>query len=680
MMIDFVIAVLCTLFVLYLPGMLLVMSFRVKPIFSFAVAPIVSIVCYELISIALSLVGVSYSWTVSFVPLSCVAAACFVISLAVFRRKSDVANGWSKTKITTREWMTFCLYIAMGLAVGVYIFVSVIDVDLSFMQAWDNAWHISLIRTFLDTGVYSPLVTTAYPDSASPLDGSTSSFYPAAWHLIAAMIVDLTQCPITLSANAVNYVFATVVYPSGVYVLLSVLFGNDTKKLFWGSLASIAFAAFPWLLLTFGPLFPNLASLALMPVVSALFISLFEKGSRKPVRAIRFALFIMGGVALALVQPNTVFSCAVFLAPFCIYEIVKSVYERCGGGGKGVVFSAAAGLVFFIFVATIWVALHGASFMQSTVTFNWASYASKSQAVINALSLGYVNLLAAQPLLATFVLLGVLYTLYQKKYLWISVSYLVICVILCAVACSDGAIKSLLAGFWYTDGQRIAATAAIIATPLACLGMASIAKLASRLFAFAVGKAPSLHDSKVFCFAAYAFMALIILYPNFTLPGYGDIQTSFGKVRTTMDASYSLESNVLDEKEISFLEEVSEAVSEGELILNQPHDGSVFAYGLYGLDVYYRTFGNEWAEAESAESELTRLGIDDYTEEPDVREAMSEIGARYVLVLGQDNEDEYYLGSYLENDWTGINDITDETPGFEIVLAEDDMRLYRITD
>lgn len=679
-MIDFVIAVLCTLFVLYIPGMLLVMSFRVKPIFSFAIAPIVSIVCYEFIGIAFSLVGVSYSWTVSFVPLSCVAAACFVISLAVFRRKSDVENGRNKTKTTAREWMTFCLYIAMGLAVGVYTFVSVIDVDQSFMQAWDNAWHISLIRTFLDTGAYSPLATTAYPDSVSPLDGSTSSFYPAAWHLIAAMIVDLTQCPITLSANAVNYVFATVVYPSGVYALLSVLFGNDAKKLFWGSLASVAFAAFPWLLLTFGPLFPNLASLALMPVVSALFISLFEKGSRRSDRAIRLVLFVLGGVALALIQPNTVFSCAVFLAPFCIYEIVKSVYGHCGGGAKGVMFATAAGMGFFFFVAAIWIALHGASFMQPTVTFNWASYASKSQAVINALSLGYVRMLAAQPLLAAFVLLGVLYTLYRKKYLWISASYLIICVILCSVLCSDGAIKSLLAGFWYTDGQRIAAAAAIIATPLACLGMAATAKLTSSLFCFATGKAPSVFDSKVFCLAAYALMTLIILYPNFTLSGYGDIQTSFGKVRATMDASYSLESNILDEREILFLEEVSEVVPNGELILNQPHDGSVFAYGLYGLDVYYRAFGYESAESESTESELTRLGVGEYTEELDVREAVNEINARYVLVLGQDNEDEPYLNSYREDDWMGINNITDETPGFEIVLAEDDMRLYRITE
>ena len=38
----------------------------------------------------------------------------------------------------------------------------------------------------------------------------------------------------------------------------------------------------------------------------------------------------------------------------------------------------------------------------------------------------------------------------------------------------------------------------------------------------------------------------------------------------------------------------------------------------------------------------------------------------------------HFLFSYEQNDWFGIDRIDDDTPGFEIVLSEGDMRLYRI--
>ena len=37
-----------------------------------------------------------------------------------------------------------------------------------------------------------------------------------------------------------------------------------------------------------------------------------------------------------------------------------------------------------------------------------------------------------------------------------------------------------------------------------------------------------------------------------------------------------------------------------------------------------------------------------------------------------------YLFSYYPDQWTGIDAINDQTPGFEVVLSEGDMRLYRI--
>ena len=65
-----------------------------------------------------------------------------------------------------------------------------------------------------------------------------------------------------------------------------------------------------------------------------------------------------------------------------------------------------------------------------------------------------------------------------------------------------------------------------------------------------------------------------------------------------------------------------------------------------------------------------------------MQEAVESIGAEYVLQLDQGEPDveSPRLFTY-ENGkkWRGIDGIRDDTPGFEVVLAEDDMRLYKIT-
>ena len=64
-----------------------------------------------------------------------------------------------------------------------------------------------------------------------------------------------------------------------------------------------------------------------------------------------------------------------------------------------------------------------------------------------------------------------------------------------------------------------------------------------------------------------------------------------------------------------------------------------------------------------------------------VQEAVDDIDAEYVLLLDQgenDEEERQRFWSYYPEQWIGIEAISDDTPGFTVVLAEDDMRLYKI--
>ena len=81
---------------------------------------------------------------------------------------------------------------------------------------------------------------------------------------------------------------------------------------------------------------------------------------------------------------------------------------------------------------------------------------------------------------------------------------------------------------------------------------------------------------------------------------------------------------------------------------------------------------------------MIREGLDTIAESEEVRRAVKDVSAEYVLLLDQGvpyDEGKWLLQTTEDSlkRWDGINRITDETPGFETVLSDGDMRLYKIT-
>ena len=85
------------------------------------------------------------------------------------------------------------------------------------------------------------------------------------------------------------------------------------------------------------------------------------------------------------------------------------------------------------------------------------------------------------------------------------------------------------------------------------------------------------------------------------------------------------------------------------------------------------------------DSEIIRKEMDEIADNENVQNAVKAVGAQYVLLLDQGVpwEDGVWMSEYHEGavqNWNGLNGITDDTPGFEVVLADGDMRLYKIVD
>lgn len=243
-------------------------------------------------------------------------------------------------------------------------------------------------------------------------------------------------------------------------------------------------------------------------------------------------------------------------------------------------------------------------------------------------------------------------------------------------ATSDGQIKSVLTGYWYTDPYRLAATAVLIAIPLSAVGIARLVELLDRAFS-AIIECPS---GKLRGFViSVIVVGVLVFYPSYTFPGRYEVETATGYISDTLTKLYSTSrTNLFDRSEMQFAEEVKEVVDPSAKIYNCADDGSTFAYALYGLNLCYRRSD---ASADTEYGSLLRHSINELAYNEQIKKTLEEADIHYILILDQGGEalpERCYYGYYNPDDWDGLNSITDSTPGLKLLLSEGDMRLYEI--
>ncbi len=688
-----VVAVLCVM--LFAPGALLATSLRLRPLRALAVAPVLSTLVYVLLANVYAVAGVPASGATLFIPalLASVVAAGASLALRAGRRR---AGSHAAGPVAVSPWrrdvslVPCALCLAVGLVAITAVFVKNLDGPASYLQEYDNVFHLGVVHNFVESGSFSFFNNTLYsvPDlSFTPPSEFESSFYPSAWHCLAAMAVTLTDASVPLVANALNTTMAGIVFPLTLLVLVDGLFRGDRRVCACTALSVMAVGAFPWVFLLFGPLHPNLMSYVLLPAVIFSFYMFFEDGQLVADRVCAGALFVMGMITVAASQPNAVFTAAVFLAPFVVWQASRladlSALRRHAVAWR-VALSAAA----IVIVALIWQFCFGLDALQDTVTFDiWKATTNPAQAVVNVLTLGLTSYTAAQPLVAAAVAIGFARVLTTRRLRWMAASYCFAAVIYVVAVSSDGDLKQLLAGFWYADPPRLAATIGLFAIPLAALGVATmwgwVSSIVSKKTAHASdGRlAPS---ARLGLFSALAALWMVtVFYPSYAVPGRYSVETAFGRVRSSARQGNDQQAvNVFDEDEREFVEEALSLMPEDSLIINEPNDGSAFAYATMDANLYYRYLPVSAVELENDESRLIRMSLDEYASDSEVRDAVASTGARYVLVLDMDGErtdERRFLSSYYPEQWEGINELTDDTPGFKVLLAEGDMRLYELT-
>ena len=167
-----------------LPGTLLNASLTKDVSKAICLAPATSIALLSIFAIVNPRLGIWTQYSSLMIELGCVALSFLVSSAALNRHTAQ-----NSITIKKKELCCLVLFFTIAAIIAAYVFLTVLDGSDCYFQAWDNQTHLRKIRAFVETGNYSSFNSQLYKNALTAPEPLANSFYPSAWHLLAAMLV-----------------------------------------------------------------------------------------------------------------------------------------------------------------------------------------------------------------------------------------------------------------------------------------------------------------------------------------------------------------------------------------------------------------------------------------------------------------------------------------------------------
>lgn len=671
---DFFAGVAIGVIALFAPGFLICKALGCRAVDSVAFAPLVAVAVYAGLGCLYPLLGLGCSWVTAFVPLLAVGLVGFGVRFALTRKARKESNPETAADVSGRRglssgflrsgWLLLASYIAFGILFTGFIFVKNLNGADAFSVEIDNTVHYGLIRDFLESGNWSSI---------------GGSFYPSAMHAVAALIGSVLPTKITLLSNVTLTLFIAFVFPAGMFAFMNRVFPQNRTAVAFGMLAAFCFAAFPWRPLAYGPMTPFLLSLCLLPAILAAFMDALAWKETLKARGVAVLLGAFGLLAGILMQTSVVFTVMVTLLPFCISQIVHWPHGQTGLRATMTKALAVIGVV--VAFLLIWGAGLVAPFLQGVISFDWPPITdSLADGLMQTVLFGQQGL-SKQMVLGLLVAIGFVMALAAPRLRWVAFPYLFMAIGYFVVAALAHPIERVLTGFWYTDPIRLAANMSFFAIPLASLALGNIAQSLKRRLEERFLQ----HGAAIWIDGAIAVVFLACVFsPLHLSPNGGLSPAAYGEggVRDGLAWEYSTEDTRRYTAEESEFVQKALAVTGDALVLNNPYDGSCYAWGIDGIRVLYSNRKLLY-DYDRGEGSIVR-NLAQYAANEEVQEAVRRTGAKYVLQLDRGNCMEDFLTDSDEEQrpyvWGGIDSIDESTPGFKLVLQDGPMKLYEIEE
>ena len=648
---------------MFLPGLAVSLSLRFKGFTALALAPVFSTAVSGTFAVLAGALGIPWTpFTFGASALLTAAASFGLITLVTRRRSPDrrivpAVTSWHASSLT--QPLVLLTSVLLAAAMVYRRLIQLLGKPENFAQVFDNIFHLNAIRYILETGNASSLTL----GSLQELTG-IQAVYPAAWHTFASMTVQLTSAPLGLAENAVNIVVAALVWPISSIFLARQIFGKNPVITLAAGIISAVQIAFPYMLLIWGPLFPNALSISMLPTAIAVIVMLTGAGYRKLDRRDHFRWWIALLLTLAgliTAHMSAINALNVFVLPLLIKAFVGGIKSRQGAtAGRKLRFIIGA-VVFAAILSALWLKLRPAFYDY------WGPTATEGGALGEALTNGPMGN-EANWLVSALAILGLVTVCRETRLRWLAYSYAITISLYVVDASMDrGFLRNFLTGTWYQDTYRLAAFLPMFATPLAAAGVWTFVRLLLPHFRRLGHAFPSRFTShrRVWGAAGTVLLTAILAVSAY----FGPTQEYI--VRGMIHYALTPESAVLTPDELNLLGKVDEIVADDAVIAGNPWNGSSLAYAFSARHVLTPHLFTSPDEEKDLLSQS--LGTDGLTLE--VCQAAEDENVKYILDFG----DRYLVPDPSSANYPGVTNVA-PSPGLDLVASVgEDAKLLEIT-
>lgn len=604
--------------VLWLPGLAVAGGLGLRGLHLWALAPPLSVTLLAVTAVLLGAAG----WSWSFWPSLLSAAVLGVLAVLLPRPALPPGAGAS--------WPAAAGPVVGGLVVLVVAARGLGRPD-ALSQTFDAVFHLNAVRRGLDTGDVSSLHA-----GALVRPGATDAFYPAAWHAVAVAVAQLSGASVVVTANMASLAVAALVWPAGCVLLVrDVLGARDPATLVGAGLLSAAFVGFPYLLLSFGVLWPNALGTAMLPALVACACSAARSAAGIPApRAIAVLALALPGLGLA--HPNAALSLGVIVAPLAALAGADRLRGRpprslilSGVAATGL---AAAGIAL----------LSGSPILRMVRATDWRADETIAQAAGEVLLNAPVRSPASWTL-SLLVITGAVVAARSRRTAWLPVAHLLLGLLYVLAAGSDGTVSQTLTGFWYNDAFRLAAVLPVTGVALAVIGVVTAAR------AVPSGSAQA---------RTLAVLVAVVV-----------ASAGMGAEPNAARVALGYRDGYLSGAERDFVEALPRWVPPGIVVAGSPWNGSAMVYALADRPVLFPHLMGRWSPDQQLLA--TRLGRG--LQEPAVCAAVHRLRVGFVL----DGASVFWPGDGRQVRYSGLSGLAGRT-GFEKVASGGRLTLYRV--
>lgn len=612
--------------VLFLPGWLVVRALGARGLEALAVSPAVSAGLIAVFATLAQRVGVRWG-LVPLLLVTLVSAALAGVGMRLFGRH-DPELGATR-RLLGRPRPDAVVAIAIGAVLALATILPAMGRPDELVDSPDAVYHLSRIKTFLETGNFS---------IANP------TFYPNGFHSWVATGLLPGVADVLPGTNVATIVLAALVWPIGCVALVRHALGTSRLVTYAAGFASAAFIAFPTILLGWGVLWPNLMATALTPGALALMLQ-----AARSKRIGQWLGFVAAMPGLALIQPNALVALAVF-------ALVWFVTARLRAGLLGhlswwVVVRDLA-IVAVVGVAGLVAAPVVSAQLASTQSYEWKDRVPVWTALVEVVG-GRLQVPDVLWGLMLLLALGIGWIALRARAALPVVAMWGACVLLFVMAASSTfSWTSLITGYWYNDKVRLASLAAVPGVVLVAAAAPPLREL--------LRKVPALGSRPV----AVGLVAVLVL-PLLTLGLNGGTRN---RMLSGFFRPSAPERVILSFEGQDSLRRLAALIPAGQGVVGRPENGSPLMWPLFGTNTLFRSI----PIPTTGDEIVIGTGFNDMAHRPDVCEAMARHDIRWAI----DSTHVYWLDRPERS--SGLADLA-KVEGIEPVRTDGDYTLYRVT-